>query len=239
MKISVKKITFLLAFFSLSLVFAQESELNSESNVSVGVERASSTADEDSLASHITDAQAHRFLEFRGAIPVFPAFTSHGLAQSFVVGFADIFGTVFTPGDNYDNTQPKLATDLNVTFFMPFTDYRLGFMGGAAIDMWESSRTVNSKSEKETMSMNFYYLGAHFDYGHWVFSEIGTRLSIYGELSIGWMEYKDDDDSDLSFCFDVCPFGIQFCPEKHIGLYIELPHIGARPFFQTGISIGL
>ena len=91
----------------------------------------------------------------------------------------------------------------------------------------------------KTIVRKFYYIGFHIDYGHWVFSNIGTRMSIYGELSLGWLQSDNGDDDDMMPCFDICAFGIQFCPEKHVGIYFELPHFGARPFFQTGLTIGL
>lgn len=194
-------------------------------------------ADEGDLSfgENLTSMEGHRFIEIRGAIPAFPALTSHGMIQSFVVGFADVFGDIFSGGNNFEYMTPKLATDLNITFFPPIANYHLGFMAGVAIDEWESTKT----DATETDSMNFYYIGFHADYGHWVFSEIGTRLSIYGEISLGWIQSESDDSTDRAPFFDVCPIGIQFCPEKHVGIYFEFPHFGARPFFQTGISIGL
>ena len=193
-----------------------------------------------SVPEIIVDEQGHRFIEVRGAIPVFPTFTSHGMVQSFVVGFTDVFGDAFANGGDYDSTTPKFATDINLTVFPPITaDYKVGFMLGAAIDTWNSTVKRNNKKSDETLSMNYYYIGAHFDYGHWVFSDIGTRMSIYGEFAFGTIHYSDDEDSKNSVCFDFCPFGIQFCPEKHIGIYFELPHLGARPFFQMGVSLGL
>lgn len=186
----------------------------------------------------ITSLESHRFVEVRGAIPSM-LFTSHGAVQSFVVAFGDVFGEIFTGNDDFDNTTPKLATDINITFFPPIADYRLGFMFGVAIDTWNSKVKKDDVKVTEELSMNYYYVGFHVDYGHWVMSSIGTRISIYGELSAGWLAYDDYDDSDRAFCFDVCPIGIQFCPEKHIGIYFEFPHLGARPFVQTGVSIGL
>lgn len=198
-----------------------------------------SDSSDSGLGSTIASLQGHRFIEIRGAIPAFPVLTSHGVAQSFVIGFSDVFAKIFTPGSDYDNTTPKLATDLNITFFPPIANYRLGFMAGVAVDTWNRSAKKNGTTSDETISMNFYYTGFHVDYGHWVFSEIGTRISIYGEVSLGWIHYADDDSTDNTPFFDICPFGIQFCPEKHIGIYLEMPHFGARPFFQTGVSIGL
>ena len=211
-------------FFSCFLLFAQEDD--------------SSVDESDSLGTTIASLEGHRFIELRGAIPVFPLFTSHGMAQSFVVGFADVFGDVFSSSGDYDHTTPQFATDLNITIFPPIAHHRLGFMAGAAIDTWNRSVKKNGSTTDETVSMNFYYVGFHGDYGHWVLSSIGTRISIYGELSVGWIHYMDSDGSDDAPFFDICPIGIQFCPEKHIGIYFEMPHLGARPFFQLGLSIG-
>lgn len=197
------------------------------------------TEEEDSFGENFTSLRGHRFVEIRGAIPVFPMLTSHGAVQSFAIGVSDVFGSIFAGGEDYDSTVPKLATDINITFFPPIANYRFGFMAGVALDSWESSIKKNGVSTSETVSMNFYYAGFHVDYGHWVFSDIGTRMSIYGEVSFGWLQYHDDDDNKNSVCFDFCPFGLQFCPEKNIGIYFEFPHLGARPFFQTGVSIGL
>ncbi|MBQ8013386.1 MAG: hypothetical protein IJ257_03175 [Treponema sp.] len=196
-------------------------------------------SDTDSLGSTITSEQGHRFIEARGAIPLYPALTFHGLTQSFVAGFSDFAGTLFSAGKSTDSITPDFATDLNITVFPPMADYRLGFMAGVAIDKWEQTFTRNSVKTSEDIYMNFYYVGLHVDYGHWVFSDIGTRLSIYGEFAVGSLTYDDSGDSEAVFGFDICPIGIQFCPEKHIGIYIEFPHLGSRPFFQTGLSIGL
>lgn len=193
---------------------------------------------EFSFGENIASMEGHRFVEVRGAIPVFPALTSHGALQSFVVGFSDVFGEIFSGGsDNYSASTPKFATDLNVTFFPGIANYRIGFMLGVALDVWNYN-SKNSSSDDD-FSMNFFYTGAHFDYGHWVTSKIGTRISIYGEISLGVIGSDNSSSSDLAFWFDICPIGVQFCPEKHIGIYFEMPHIGARPFLQTGISIGL
>lgn len=199
-------------------------------------------ADESmSFTENLCSLQGHRFVEIRGAAPVFPVLTSHGMVQSFVVGVSDAFGEIFSNGGDYDSTEPKLATDLNITFFTPIADYRLGIMGGAVFDTWETTvykDTEKTEASDETYAMNFYYVGLHFDYGHWVFSNIGTRLAIYGELCFGWLHSDDGIEEELRPCFDVCPFGLMFCPEKNIGIYFECPHIGARPFFQAGVSIG-
>ena len=195
--------------------------------------------EETSLSETIKDPTAHRILEIRGAIPVFPYLTTHGAAQSFVVGVSNVFGEIFTPDNDFDGTTPKFATDINLTFFPPFMEYKVGFMVGAVIDSWNSTMVRNGKSEDDTLFMNFYYIGFHADYGHWLISRYGGRISLYGEVSIGWMHYKDAEDTQNSFCFDVCPFGIQFCPQKNIGLYLEIPHIGARPFLQVGVTLGL
>ena len=197
-------------------------------------------ADTDmSFGENIRSEEGHRFVELRGAIPAFPALTSHGAVQSFVVGVSDFFGSVFAGGKDYDSATPKLATDMNITFFLPFGDYRMGLMAGAAIDTWNCSFKKDGALTDETLSMNYYYGALHLDYGHWVFSSIGTRLSIYGEFSFGVLHYNDGDDIETTPCFGLCPFGIQFCPEKHIGFYFEWPHLGARPFLQVGVSIGL
>lgn len=201
----------------------------------------SAFADDESssLGETITDLKGHRFVEVRAAAPVFPVLTSHGAVQSFVVGFADVFGAIFSGGEDYDACTPKLATDLNLTIFPPMANHRLGFMAGVAIDEWNWSRKQSDGTKKdETFSMNFYYLGFHGDYGHWVFSDIGTRLSLYGEVALGWIASVDSSGTDYAFCFDVCPLGIQFCPQKNIGLYMEFPHLGARPFLQMGVSVG-
>ena len=235
MKANLRKMFAITVFLSAAALFAQENSANEVSAVEPSSNSVSASDKKDSVfLTNFTSLTGHRFIEFRGAFPAFPFLTSHGVFQSFVVGFADVFGEVFTPGDNYDNTTPKFATDLNVTIFPPIANYHCAFLAGAAIDQWE--RKV--KDTSETFSMNFYYIGFHGEYGHWVFSDIGTSLSLYGEISIGWMHYIDDKDKDYSFAFDACPFGIQFCPEKNIGIYLEIPHFGARPFLQTGLSIG-
>ena len=187
------------------------------------------------FVENIKSFKSHRFLEFRGAFP-YPVLTTHGSVQSLVVGFGDTFGETFSFGTDFDNTSPSIATDLNLTVFPPFSDYSLGFMSGVSLDKWNHKKKDNSD---ETLWMNYYYVGFHADYAHWVLLDIGTRLSVYGELSIGLLRYSNDDESKNAFGFDVCPFGIQFCIEKHVGFYFEFPHIGARPFLQTGISIGL
>lgn len=135
-------------------------------------------SDTDSLGSTITSEQGHRFIEARGAIPLYPALTFHGLTQSFVAGFSDFAGTLFSAGKSTDSITPDFATDLNITVFPPMADYRLGFMAGVAIDKWEQTFTRNSVKTSEDIYMNFYYVGLHVDYGHWVFSDIGTGLSI-------------------------------------------------------------
>lgn len=195
----------------------------------------------DSWGETIPDMEGHRVLEVRGAIPVFPALTTHGAVQAFVIGFSDVFGEIFSGGSgDYDSCTPKVATDLNLTLFPPIAKYHLGFMLGAAIDVWNNPiRQEDGSKKNEDFSMNFYYFGFHGDYGHWVFNSIGTRLSLYGELSVGWLASVDSSGTDYAFCFDICPFGIQFCPQKNIGIYMEFPHLGARPFFQVGVSLGL
>ncbi|WP_294427994.1 hypothetical protein [uncultured Treponema sp.] len=235
-------------FFSAMGLFAQESEAApveapaSESvELSASAENSSESlpANESEVSDendsvflkNFTSLRGHRFLEARAAIPLFPFFTSHGVFQSFGAGMSDVFGTIFSFGNDYDHMTPKLATDLNVTIYPPFANFHCGFMAGAAIDTWNS--------DSNTYSMNFYYVGFHGEYCHLVFNDIGTRLSLYGEISVGAMEFDDEDSKDYHFAFDLCPFGIQFCPEKNIGIYFEIPHFGARPFFQTGISIGL
>lgn len=254
MKSILKKITFVLFFAFGAVFYAQE---NPESENDAAQELPSQPAQEEarpqaqtqprrrqekenSFVDNFTSLRGHRFLEVRGALPFFPTATTHGMVQSFVIGFSDTIGSIFGGGDDFDSTVPKIASDFNLTIFPPIGTYRWGFMLGAAIDKWEGRRSVSGKKLEEEINMNYYYVGAHFDYGHWVFNDLGTRLSIYGELSMGWMNYSvDNDDPSHTFCFDVCPFGIQFCPEKHVGIYFEFPHFGARPFFQTGVSIGL
>lgn len=219
--------------FLLAGAFCFADEVLSESASSSNSSSSSTSSD---FSKNIKSLEGHRFIEVRGAFPVFPALTSHGAVQSFAVGFADLFGAAFTPHDKFEATTPKFATDLNITFYPPIANYHFGFMAGTALDYWESSR---SAGKTEEFSMNFYYIGFHADYGHWVFTSGGMRLSIYGEISLGWLNYKDSSDSSMRGCFDFCPFGIQFCPEKHVGIYLEIPHIGGRPFFQTGLSLGL
>lgn len=251
LKITFKPLfsVFLIFLLALGPLFSQEnsetyqekSQQNQMENaVQAVVAPSPDTKDQKSdFARNFTSLEGHRFIEFRGAIPAFPLLTSHGAAQSFVAAFSDVFGEIITGGKDYEHTTPKFATDLNVTIFPPIADYRLGFMGGFAIDTWTTVYKKNDVEKEETLSMNFAYIGFHGDYGHWVFSEIGTRISIYGEVSLGWIISDNGDDKKYAFNFDICPFGIQFCPEKHIGLYLEIPHLGARPFFQTGVSIGL
>ena len=242
MKANLRKTLALAVFLSATALFAQENEVsaneipvNEVPAVESSSDSASASGKKDSVfLTNLTSLTGHRFIEVRGAFPAFPLLTSHGVFQSFVVGFGDVFGEIFTPGNDYDNTTPYFATDLNVTIFPPIANYHCAFLAGAAIDKWE--RKV--KGTSETFSMNFYYIGFYGEYGHWVFSDIGTSLALYGEVSVGWMHYIDDSDKDYSFAFDACPFGIQFCPEKNIGIYFEIPHFGARPFFQTGLSIG-
>ncbi len=217
----LKKLFSILSFFCVSIfAFAEDDEI--------------------SIGKTIKDMRAHRFVEVRGAIPLFPVLTTHGAVQSFVVGVGNAFGEVFSGGKNYDACTPKIATDLNITIFPPIANHRLGFMAGAAIDEWNRPvKQADGSKTDEDFSMNFYYLGFHGDYGHWVLSDIGTRLSIYGEIALGWLSSDDGDEQDYSFCFDICPFGLQFCPQKNIGIYFEFPHLGARPFFQMGITLGL
>lgn len=225
----IKKLFPIFILLSGTFAFAQEISEDSAAEKST-----------PSFGQNLANLTSHRFIEIRGAMPFFPMLTTHGVVQSFVVGFADVFGSAFAVDGNYDSTLPKFATDLNLTIFPPISNQRWGFMLGAALDSWEGSRKQSDgRIKDETISMNFYYIGAHADYGHFVFSDIGTRISLYGEICIGWLNYVDDEDKKLNFCFDVCPFGIQFCPEKHIGIYFEIPHFGGRPFFQTGISLGL
>lgn len=244
MKKLIKKMCAVLILVSGTFAFAQEisqDSVDSGASQSQQSQPVSQTQPDESpsFGRNLLSLESHRFIEIRGALPFFPTLTTHGMVQSFVVGFADVFGSAFAVDGDYDSTTPKFATDLNLTIFPPVSKQRWGFMLGAALDTWDSSRKLSGgTSESETISMNFYYIGGHVDYGHFVFSEIGTRLSLYGEACIGWLKYIDDEDDKLSFCFDVCPFGIQFCPEKHIGIYFEIPHFGARPFFQTGVSIG-
>lgn len=192
---------------------------------------------ESSFSASLKDFKAHRFLEIRVAAPVFPFLTTHGFTQSLAVGLGDTFGEMFTPYDKdvFKSTTPALATDLNLTIFPPIANSRIGFMLGAALDYWNRKKTEGGS---ESLSMNFYYTGFHADYGHFVFNEIGTRISLYGEIAIGWMRYADDYDSKNNFGFDFCPFGVQICLEKHFGLYFEMPHLGSRPFMQMGISLG-
>ncbi|WP_407427779.1 hypothetical protein [Treponema sp.] len=193
-----------------------------------------------SFGENFTSLEGHRFIEVKGAIPVFPVLTSHGVVQSFVVGFSDVFGEMFTGEDgNYDHYTPKLATDLNIIVYPPIANYHIGFMCGVAIDTWEQNTVENSVEVTNTHDMNYFYGGVHIDYGHWVLSSIGTRISIYGEYTMGWIASDFNGDKEKTFCFDICPFGLQFCPEKHFGIYFEIPHFGGRPFFQTGVSIGL
>ena len=194
--------------------------------------------DEKSFGENLTSMTGHRFVEVRGAIPVFPELTTHGMVQSFVVGFGEVFGEIFSGGGDFDHTTPKFASDLNITFFPPIANYRIGFMAGVALDYWNSPVRSDNETKDEEMSMNFYYLGFHADYGHWVFSDIGTRLSIYGEVSVGVLRYDGGDTPDGVLMFDICPIAIQFCPIKNLGIYFELPHFGARPFFQLGVSLG-
>lgn len=197
-------------------------------------------ADEDlSFGENFLSLRGHRFVEVRGAIPVFPALTSHGAVQSFEAAFEDIL----SDGNVEADYIPGLATDLNLTIFPPIANYRLGFMLGMALDYWERT-DVKDKSSKlalddDTVSYNFYYVGFHADYGHWVMSDIGTRISIYGELAVGWLVREDDYDTEHTPWLDICPLGVQFCPEKHVGIYLEFPHFGARPFVQVGVSLGI
>ena len=191
------------------------------------------------FVDNLAGFRGHRFVEIRGAMPVYPTLTTHGFVQSFVAGFSDGLNSAYSNGADYDSITPQFATDLNLTIYPPIANYRWGFMLGAAIDTWDSTtKRKDGLKVKETIKMNYYYIGAHADYGHWVFNDIGTRLSIYGEISVGWLNYVDSEDSDMTFCLDICPFGIQFCPEKHIGIFFEIPHFGGRPFFETGVSIG-
>ncbi|MCR4821514.1 MAG: hypothetical protein K5873_01415 [Treponema sp.] len=192
-----------------------------------------------SLGASIGSLTGHRFIEVKGAIPFYPVLTSHGFSQSFVAGFSNFAEALFSGGKDYDGMTPQLATDINCIFYTPFTGYRLAFMAGLAIDTWESGYKENGIKKYDDIFMNFYYAGLHVDYGHWVFSGIGTSLSIYGEFVMGTLGHTGGGNSQYIFSFDFCPFGIQFCPEKHIGIYFEMPHLGSRPFFQTGVSIGL
>ena len=237
MKLYLKRLLLLCLFIALPLNFgfsqSGENEVPAESE---------NTEDTDykegSFTHNLTSLKGHRFIECHGAIPYFPVLTTHGVVQSFSVAFADVFGEIFSAGNEYEKTTPKFATDLNITVFPPIANSRLGFLAGIAIDTWDTTIKHEGISSKETLSMNYAYLGFHGDYGHWVFNDIGARLSLYGEICLGWLFSDDGRDSDKAFCFDFCPFGIQFCPEKHIGIYFEIPHLGARPFFETGISIG-
>jgi|GEM_PF-6208630 len=241
MKRIFKKICSLLFVFSfvLNFSFSQAEDYKSEAQESESSENlVTSDNKKGSFAQNLSSLEGHRFIELRGAIPAFPMLTSHGVAQSFVAAFSDVFGEIFAGGDSYSSTTPRFATDMNITVFPPIANYRLGFMGGLAIDIWDTHYDKSGESESETLSMNFAYIGFHGDYGHWVFNEIGMRLSLYGEVSIGWLMSDDGQDTNNSFSFDFCPLGIQFCPEKHVGIYFEFPHFGARPFFQTGLSIG-
>ncbi len=128
------------------------------------------------FVENIKSFKSHRFLEFRGAFP-YPVLTTHGSVQSLVVGFGDTFGETFSFGTDFDNTSPSIATDLNLTVFPPFSDYSLGFMSGVSLDKWNHKKKDNSD---ETLWMNYYYVGFHADYAHWVLLDIGTRLSVYG-----------------------------------------------------------
>lgn len=220
MKVDLKKLFIVSLLFFTFPVFAQEEEEN-----------------ELSFSENILSERGHRFIEIRGAIPVHPTLTCHGLAQSTSVAFGEFCTTLFNA--DHGRLKPKLATDLNIVIYPPMANYHFGFVFGAALDRWEQTLTKYGNTKKETTIMDYYYGGLHIDYCHFVFSGIGTRISVYGELTVGWIISWNDDENEKAFFADVCPFGIQFCPEKHIGIYFEIPHIGARPVIQTGVSIGL
>ena len=226
-KIFIKAIG-LLVFLSFSLVFAQESQ-----------EPKSSEAKEPTLGGSIVDEKGHRFIELKGAFPLHPYLTSHGLVQSTVIAFSETMGSVASLGKEHDSIEPKLATDLNITFYPLVEMSQLGFIFGYALDKWKYPVKENGDAKNKYYSMNFAYGGIHGEYMHHVFNNSGTHISLDGEFVIGWLLSDDAGDSKNLFCIDICPFGIQFCPEKHIGLYIEVPHLGARPVLQTGLSIGL
>ena len=191
-----------------------------------------------SFTENLASLRGHRFVEVRGAIPAFPALTSHGFAQSVAVGWEDWL----SDGNVQADYTPAFASDVNVTIFPPISDYRFGFMAGVALDYWDRSdvkdKDTKEELEDDTVSFNFYYVGFHVDYGHWTLSDIGTSIAIYGELAGGWIVREDDYGSEKTPWFDLCPIGVQLCIEKHVGIYFELPHLGARPFLQTGVSIG-
>ena len=90
--------------FLLAGAFCFADEVLSESASSSNSSSSSTSSD---FSKNIKSLEGHRFIEVRGAFPVFPALTSHGAVQSFVVGFADLFGAAFTPHDKFEATTPK------------------------------------------------------------------------------------------------------------------------------------